>query len=216
MSIDKSALSNIISVYLIYTGAKEMKICIYGASGDNISKEYFEAAEQMGRLIAAGGHSLVFGGGASGLMGACARGVSAGEGEIIGVAPRFFDVDDILYKGCTRFIYTDTMRQRKQIMEDESDAFIVLPGGIGTFEEFFEMLTLKQLGRHAKPMAVLNTLGYYDAMYTMLKNAADGGFMSKNCLKLFGFVDTPEMALEHIMTAEVITGSIKRLSDYNK
>jgi len=193
-----------------------MKICIYGASGDNLKKEYFEAAESLGRLMAKAGHTLVFGGGASGLMGACARGVSAEGGEIIGVAPRFFDVDDILYKDCTRFIYTETMRERKQAMEDESDAFIVLPGGIGTFEEFFEMLTLKQLGRHAKPMAVLNTLGYYDAMYTMLKNAADGGFMSKNCLLLFGLVDTPEQALDHVINAEIITGSIKRLSDYNK
>ena len=80
-------------------------------------------------------------------MGAAARGASAGNGEIVGVAPTFFNVDGIIYDKCTELIRTETMRERKQIMEDRSDAFIMVPGGIGTFEEFFEVLTLKQLGR---------------------------------------------------------------------
>jgi len=193
-----------------------MKICIYGASGNRLEAKYFEDAELLGSLMAKNGHGLVFGGGAGGLMGACARGAAKHGGEIIGIAPRFFDVDDILFKDCSRFIYTDTMRERKQAMEDESDAFIILPGGIGTFEEFFEMLTLKQLGRHSKPMVMLNTLGYYNDMYHMLENAAEKGFMSKNCLKLFGFVSSPEAALSHVLTAETVTGNLNRLEDYNK
>lgn len=193
-----------------------MKICIYGASSDKLAQEYFTEAETLGTLIAQGGHTLVFGGGQGGLMGAAARGVHAGGGGIIGVAPRFFDEPGILYPHCTRFIYTETMRERKAIMEEESDAFIVLPGGIGTYEEFFEMLTLKQLGRHGKPMAMLNTRGYYGPMNAMLQNTVDEGFMSANCLDLFKVCNTPQGALDYVLTAETVTGSIKRLEDYHK
>ncbi|MBP3654187.1 MAG: TIGR00730 family Rossman fold protein [Oscillospiraceae bacterium] len=193
-----------------------MKICIYGASSDKLAQEYFTEAETLGTLIAQGGHTLVFGGGQGGLMGAAARGVHAGGGGIIGVAPRFFDEPGILYPHCTRFIYTETMRERKAIMEEESDAFIVLPGGIGTYEEFFEMLTLKQLGRHGKPMAMLNTRGYYGPMNAMLQNTVDEGFMSANCLDLFKVCNTPQEALDYVLTAETVTGSIKRLEDYHK
>lgn len=193
-----------------------MNICVYGASGSELAREYFEAAEALGRLIARGGHMLVFGGGQGGLMGACARGAYAEGGSITGIAPRFFDEPGVLFPHCSRFIYTDTMRERKQAMEDESEAIIVLPGGIGTFEEFFEMLTLKQLGRHGKPMAVLNTLGYYDAMYQMLEKAARERFMSRNCLSLFSMCQSPAEAMERIKDGEQLTGSIRRLEDYGK
>lgn len=193
-----------------------MKICIYGASSDKLAQEYFDEAEQLGRLMAQGGHGLVFGGGQGGLMGAVARGAHACGGEIVGVAPRFFDEPGILYPHCTRFIYTETMRERKAIMEEESDAFIVLPGGIGTYEEFFEMLTLKQLGRHGKPMAMLNTRGYYGPMNAMLQNTVDEGFMSANCMELFKVCNSPEEVLDYVLHAESVTGSIKRLEDYHK
>ena len=193
-----------------------MNICIYGASSNKLAQEYFDAAEALGALMARGGHTLVFGGGQGGLMGAVARGAHAHGGDIIGVAPRFFDEPGILYPNCTRFIYTETMRERKAIMEEQSDAFIVLPGGIGTYEEFFEMLTLKQLGRHGKPMAMLNTRGYYDPMAAMLQNTVDEGFMSANCMELFGVCSTAEEVLEYVLKAEAITGSIRRLEDYNK
>lgn len=149
-------------------------------------------------------------------MGACARGVYAEGGEITGIAPRFFDEPGILYPNCTKFIYTESMRERKALMAQEAEAFVMLPGGIGTYEEFFEMLTLKQLGRHSKPMAVLNTSGYYEAMMAMLKKTAEEGFMSNSCMELFRFCDTPENALDHVLHAEKICGSIKRLSDYNR
>ena len=102
-------------------------------------------------------------------------------------------------------------------MEERSDAFIVLPGGIGTYEEFFEMLTLKQLGRHSKAMAMLNTRKYYDPMAAMLQNTVDEGFMSASCMGLFGVCDTPEEVLEYVLTAKSVTGSIERkLEDYHK
>jgi uncharacterized protein (TIGR00730 family) len=113
--------------------------------------------QELGRVLAQKGYTLVFGGGAQGLMGAAARGFKEMNGRIIGIAPTFFmNVDGVLYDQCSQFIYTETMRERKQLMEEHSDAFLVTPGGIGTFEEFFEILTLKQLGRHTKPILIYN------------------------------------------------------------
>lgn len=193
-----------------------MKICVYGASADSLRQEYFDAAYELGSLIASGGHCLVFGGGQGGLMGACARGAHDGGGEIIGVAPRFFDEPGILYDDCTELRFTDSMRERKHIMEEESEAFIALPGGIGTFEEFFETLTLKQLGRHSKPIALLDTLGYYGALCAALGAAADGGFMSRGCLSLFSVCGSPASALEYVLTAPPASGGVRRLADYSR
>lgn len=193
-----------------------MKICVFGASGSELDQKYFDDAHAFGALLAAGGHTLVFGGGSGGLMGACARGAAELGGAIVGIAPRFFDEPGILFGGCTRFVFTETMRERKAAMEDESDAFLVMPGGIGTLEEFFEMLTLKQLGRHTKPMAILNTLGYYDELLRMLEKAADGGFMSRQCLRLFHLCSSPTEALELLLHDRPICGNSRRIVDYNK
>lgn len=194
-----------------------MNICIYGASSRKLAQEYYDAAEALGALMAQQGHTLVFGGGQEGIMGAVARGAHAHGGKIIGIAPRFFDQPGILFSDCTEFIYTDTMRERKALMEEHAEAFIVLPGGIGTYEEFFEMLTLKQLGRHNKPMVMLNTRGYYGPMAAMLQNTVDEGFMSADCMDLFGVCDSPGDALDYVLTAKLVTGSIERkIEDYNK
>lgn len=104
-----------------------MKLCIYGAASNNIDKSYIDSGEALGQALAENGHSIVYGGGKNGMMGAVARGVAALNGEIIGVAPSFFLVDGVLFEDCTEFIYTETMRERKQIMEEKSDAFIVTP-----------------------------------------------------------------------------------------
>ena len=193
-----------------------MRICVYGASGNHLDPAYFEAARELGRLLARDGHSLIFGGGASGLMGACAEGAEEGGGEIIGVAPRFFDEPGMLFPRCSRFVYTETMAQRKTAMFEESEAFIALPGGIGTFEEFFETLTLKQLGRHSKPMALLNTLGYYAPLSAMLERAAEDGFLSRRCFSLYALCDTPGDALHHVLTEEAPPGDLNRLEDYSR
>lgn len=193
-----------------------MKICIYGASGQELPRPYFDAARELGRMLAGEGHSLIFGGGAHGLMGACAEGASELGGEIIGIAPRFFDEPGILYPHCSRFVYTETMAQRKTAMFEESEAFIALPGGIGTFEEFFETLTLKQLGRHRKPMALLNTLGYYEPLTALLERAAKDGFLSRRCFRLYGLCETPREALDHVLTEQAPAGGLDRLEDYTR
>lgn len=172
-----------------------MKVCVFGASSRDLAQIYYDEAYALGAALARRGHTIVFGGGTSGLMGAAARGAKSEGGRLIGVAPRFFDEPGILYEGCDEMIFTETMSERKKAMEDMSDAFVTLPGGIGTFEEFFEALTLKQLGRHAKAMAVLNTNGYYDAMEAMLQRAVDEEFFTPDGKALYAmFTDVDRLA----------------------
>ena len=178
-----------------------MNICVYGASSDVIDAAYLEAGYELGRQMAARGHGLVYGGGARGMMGAAARGIYDAGGWQLGIAPSFFHVDGVLFEHCNEFIYTDTMRERKQLMEERSDAFVMTAGGIGTFEEFFEVLNLKQLGRHTKPIAVLNTGGYFDALESMLKQAVAQRFMKEGCLSLYKFCATPAEVLDYLETA---------------
>lgn len=191
-----------------------MNICIFGASARELEKSYYDAAFEMGEAIAKHGDGIVFGGGAEGLMGACARGAKEHGGRIIGIAPKFFDEPGILYPDCTELIFTETMRERKQLMQERSSACIVLPGGIGTLEEFFEMLTLKQLGRDERAIVILNTNGCYDTMLKMLEELAGARFMSKNCLELYCVAKTAQQAMDHLEGYVPMKGGIRRLEDY--
>lgn len=180
-----------------------MKICVYGAASQTIDKEYIEKVENLGREMVSRGHSLVFGGGGHGLMGAVARGVHENGGHILGVLPKFFKEDnvEVLCDFCDELIEPDTMRERKQIMEDNADAFIITPGGIGTFEEFYEILTLKQLCRHNKPIAIYNIKGYYNEIETAFSASIEKGFIKSSCRELylisedldeiFGYIEAP-------------------------
>ena len=181
-----------------------MRICVFGAASPYIDPAFIEKVEEMGRAMVERGHSLVFGGGDNGLMGAVARGVREKGGHILGVIPKFFDDESVeaVFPDCDELIEPDTMRERKQIMEDNADAFIIVPGGIGTFEEFFEILTLKQLCRHNKPIALYNLDGYYNEIITALEVASQKNFIRGGCMSLmhvtedlndlFAYVETPE------------------------
>ena len=193
-----------------------MKICVYGASSTKIDKAYIEAGEELGRQMAQRGHGLVFGGGDNGLMGAVARGVFEKGGEIIGVAPEFFNVDGVLFKNCNKLIRTKTMRERKQTMEDLSDGFIMTPGGIGTFEEFFEILTLRQLMQTKKPIAVLNTNGYYNSMQDMMEKSISENFVQQACRKLYYISDSADKILDYIENFVYKDESIYDLKIINK
>lgn len=175
-----------------------MNICVYGASSNEIDKEYILKTEELGNLLAKSGYGLVYGGGTGGLMGAVSRGALKAGGYVLGVAPSFFKEMGVLEDKCTEFIYTETMRERKQIMEDSSDAFIVTPGGIGTYEEFFEILTLKQLSRHTKPIVLYNIRGYYDFVDEILKKSCDEGFVNTSCLDLYKVLNTPEEVISYL------------------
>jgi uncharacterized protein (TIGR00730 family) len=176
-----------------------MNICVYGASSDSIDRIYIDKTEELGRIMARRGIGLVFGAGAQGLMGACARGAYEEKGNIIGIVPRFFSGDGIRFDKCTEIIYTDTMRERKKIMEEKSEAFIAAPGGIGTFDEFFEIFTLQNLGRHRKPVAVYNINGYYDGIISVLKKAVDGGFMKQKTIDRLIVSDDPADIIDKIL-----------------
>ena len=175
-----------------------MNICVYGAASDSIGAIYKNAGEQLGEEMARRGHALIFGGGAAGMMGAAARGMSRGGGHITGIAPSFFDVDGVLFPECDEYIFTETMRERKKQLEDLSDGFIITPGGVGTFDEFFEILTLRQLNRHQKPIAILNTEGYYEYMLAMMKNAVDQHFMTPLNFDLFYVSDRVGDVLDYL------------------
>ena len=175
-----------------------MVICVFGSSSERIDREYLDTAESLAKSIVKKGHDVVFGAGKYGVMGATARGVSAENGRLIGVSPEFFKEMDVLYDGCTELIFTETKRERKGIMEDRSDAFIICAGGMGTFEEFFEVLTLKQLERHTKPIIIYNVKGYYDSMLGMLDNAVQQNFMSDDCNKLYTVANTEEEVFEQL------------------
>ena len=176
-----------------------MKICVYGASSKTIDKVYTDVAEKIGELIGEKGHTLVFGGGASGVMGATALGAKKSDAkEILGIAPRFFDVDGLLSPYCTDFIYTEDMHERKKLFEEISDAFIIAPGGVGTYDELFELLTLKQLAVHNKAIVILNVNGCYDTLYALLEELIKGNFMRDKSRVLYEFVSTPEQAFDYI------------------
>lgn len=192
-----------------------MRLCVYGAASPTIEQSYIDKVEAMGKILAERGDSLVFGGGANGLMGAAARGFRDGGGKILGVIPKFFKNDGVeqLCDFCDEVIEPDTMRERKQIMEDNADGFIVTPGGIGTYEEFFEILTAKQLCRHNKPIAVYNINGFYDEIEAALHSAIAKNFIKENCLDIFLISDDLEEIIRYLETPVTEIKNIKELKD---
>ena len=177
-----------------------MKICVYGAASSQINDIFIKTGEQLGREIASHNHGLVFGGGRNGMMGAVARGVEEKKGYILGISPDYFEENnaEVSFIGCTEFIKTKTMRERKKLLDESSDAFIIAPGGVGTFDEFFEILTLKQLGRHNKPIVIFNIDGYYDHLLDMMQVSVEKNFIPVECTKLYKITTTIEETLSYI------------------
>lgn len=165
---------------------------MYGAASDNINANYKTSVEHLGELIAKSGHSLIYGAGATGLMGACARGVTRAGGTVVGVTPHFMHEIEEVYQECTELINTETMAERKTIMEDNADAFIIVPGGIGTYDEFFQVLTLKQLKQHSKPIVIYNVNGYYDYLPNLIGSGIVKGFISPAVATMFSICETAE------------------------
>ncbi len=177
-----------------------MKICVYGAASSEIDKCFVEAGEKLGRKMADRNIGLVFGGGRNGMMGAVARGVAQNGGNILGISPKFFEENnaEISFPECSEFIHTETMRERKRLLDEKSDAFIITPGGIGTFDEFFEILTLKQLGRHNKAIVIFNIDNYFENMLKMMQKSIERRFITEDCIELYKVVTSVEEALDYI------------------
>lgn len=177
-----------------------MKICIFGAASAHIDQKYINKVEVLGAELAKRGHSLVFGCGGTGLMGAAARGFKQGGGYIHGVVPSFFREEGVeqLFLECDKITYTQTMAERKKTMEDDAEAFIIVPGGVGTFEEFFEVLTLKQLGRHEKAIAIYNIDGYYDNLEKFMQEVTERKFITFKCYELYSYFNSIEEIIKYL------------------
>ncbi len=192
-----------------------MRICVYGAASPTIEEKYKETTAKMGKAMAQRGHNLVFGGGGNGLMGAAAQGFKEGNAHIIGVIPDFFRNESIeaICDFCDELIEPETMRERKRIMEDYADAFVIVPGGIGTYEEFFEILTSKQLCRHNKPIAVYNMYGYYDELHATMLSAIKKNFIKESCLELYCITDSLDDLIGYLERPVDVVRNVKELKD---
>lgn len=150
---------------------------VYCGSRPGADPAFAAVAQQVGQWIGQHGGQLVYGGGHNGLMGLLADACLAAGGRVVGVIPKALVEREWAHVGCTELVVVDTMHERKRLMMERADTFLALPGGIGTFEEFFEVWTWRQLGYHDKPVGLLNTSGYYDALLQFLQHAVDSQFM---------------------------------------
>lgn len=156
-----------------------MNICLYGSGSRKIDEIYTDEAYLLGCELAKKGHTLVFGGGDTGMMGACAKGAHDNDGKTIGIAPEWIGNFEPLCEKCSDFIYVDSMDERKNKFLENSDAFIITPGGIGTLDEFFEIITLRKLKQHNKEIIVFNINGFFDKMFEMIDDMGEKGFLYK-------------------------------------
>lgn len=171
-------------------------VCVYCGSRFGAMPAYEQAAETFGTLLAHEGWRLVYGAGDVGLMGAVARAAQAAGGDTFGVIPNHLLNREVGKTDLTSFIITETMHERKKVMIMNADAVVVLPGGPGSLDEFFEALTWRQLGLHDKPILVMNVDGYWDKLRALMDHTTDQGFADPSLLEFVTWVDTPEATME--------------------
>ena len=173
-------------------------ICVFCGSSQAVKGNYKSVATELGREIARRGADLIYGGASIGLMGCVARGVHEEKGRVIGILPEFFRKKDIEYLDADELIVTKDMRERKAKMDEKSDAFIVLPGGIGTLEETMEILSMRQLKLTNKPLVFINTDGFYDKLNETFSSMIERKFAKENIRNMFVMIPNPKNALEYI------------------
>ncbi|MET0291028.1 MAG: TIGR00730 family Rossman fold protein [Steroidobacteraceae bacterium] len=176
------------------------RLCVFCGSSAGANPAYLAAARALGEAIAARGIGLVYGGASVGLMGTVADAAVAAGGEVIGVIPRSLETREIAHRGLTELRVVSSMHERKAQMADLSDGFVALPGGIGTLEELFEVWTWSQLGLHAKPVALLNVAGYYDALLTFLDRTVTEAFVRPETRRILLTDTAPAPLLEAVAT----------------
>lgn len=179
------------------------KICVFCGSNFGNHPAYAEAAATLGTLLAQRDVTLVYGGGNVGLMGAVADAALAEGGEVIGIMPQALVQKEIAHRGLTKLHIVDSMHERKALMAEVADAFIALPGGYGTFEEFCEVLTWAQLGLHRKPCGVLNVQGYYDNLLALFDRAVEDQFVMEAHRIMVLSDDDPAVLLERLLQYEM-------------
>jgi uncharacterized protein (TIGR00730 family) len=171
-------------------------VCVFCGSSTGSNAAYIEAARSLGTTLAEANIRLVFGGGHVGLMGEISNAAISAGGDVIGVIPKFLVERELAHEGVSDLRIVGSMHERKALMSDLSEAFITLPGGTGTLEEFFEVLTWAQLGEHQKPCGLLNVAGYYDPLLTVFDRMVEAGFLSESNRALLLIEGDPERLLQ--------------------
>lgn len=173
-------------------------VCVFCGSSGAVDPAFLKVARQLGQLLADAGMELVYGGASIGLMGEVARGVHERRGRVVGVLPRFFLDKKITYEAADELIVTRDMRERKAIMDERADAFVVLPGGVGTLEEAMEIMSQIQLKLTRKPLVFINTFGFYDGLRVFLAQLIEAKFAKPEAMQFFDMVANPAGAMEMI------------------
>jgi uncharacterized protein (TIGR00730 family) len=180
--------------------SQSLRICVYAASSSQVAQEYLDAAFAVGEAIAQAGHTVVYGGGSQGLMGALANGALKHEGKVIGILPKFMADLEWGHPGLTHLDLVEDMRERKHKLLTGSDAVIALPGGCGTLEELFEAITLKRLGLYFNPIVLLNTRRYYAGLQQFMQTVIEEKFMNPDHIQMWSMVDTVDEVLPRIIS----------------
>ena len=176
-----------------------MKVCIYAAASDKIDPKYIYGAESLGYRIGSNGDIIIiYGAGSTGLMGAVARGFRKANGNLIGVTPHFIHEREPVFEDCTTIIKTETMADRKEVMENNADAFLMLPGGIGTWDEMFQCLTLKDLNRHQKQIIIYNMFDFYTPLIAYLRQCIQQGFVNPKVGNFFHVTNNKDDVIDEL------------------
>ncbi len=178
-------------------------ICVYCASSIGNNPIYGETAYELGQTLAEYGIELIYGGAKVGLMGKVADGAISKKGKVTGIIPEFLQTKEIAHETLFELITVKTMHERKALMQEKSDGFIALPGGFGTMEELFEILTWGQLDLHRKPIGILNVNGYYDALVQLIESMISAGLLKEEYIKLLLISDSIEDLLSQMNLYEV-------------
>ena len=173
-------------------------VCVYCASSPRAPRAYLDAATELGEAIAADGLTLLYGGGALGVMGAVANGALSAGGRVVGVRPAFISKFEDAHPIATEMIVTETMHQRKQILHNRADAFVVLPGAIGTLDELVETVTWKRLGLHNKPICILNLDGFFDPLLQQFRHLVEQDLVPEGFLALFECAGTVSEVMDYL------------------
>lgn len=174
------------------------RVCIFSSSSNKIDNKYKQDAKKISTILAENGYDLVFGGGSVGLMGVCAEVFKTYNREVISVIPKALNINGVVFYESNQIIVTETINERKAIMEKLADVFVALPGGFGTLEELLEVITLKQLGYHNKPICIFNTNNFFKNLLKQLNVLYKENFTHYDYKKIYFVTNTPEKLLKYI------------------
>jgi uncharacterized protein (TIGR00730 family) len=185
-------------------------LCVYCSSSDAVARTFFETAEEVGARLARQGYALIYGGGRIGLMGALARAVHQNGGRVIGVIPEFLHSKGLAYEAADELVITRDLRERKATMEARADGFVTLPGGFGTLEEALEIITLKQLGQHAKPIVIVNTQDFYAPLLQLMERIYRERFAKPEYRQLYHFASDVGEVFSYLATYQPASISVTK------